>query len=127
MLRHFVNRDAVRVAALSPGGNILAAGGQSHLCLYEFPSAEAIHSLIGHEGNVDALAFSPDSKTIATGGTDKTVRLWNVATGREMLKLTGHSAPIVGLAFSKDGKTLLSVAGSSSGCKAVEVFRWRAP
>jgi len=51
------------------------------------------------------VVFSPDGKTLATRGEDKTVRLWNVLTGQEMLAFpTEHF--IDGLAFAPHGKLL---------------------
>ena len=44
----------------------------------------------GHAMGVDAMAFSPDGKWLASGSVDNTVRLWEVATGREVRALTGH-------------------------------------
>ncbi|MGH9883231.1 MAG: caspase family protein, partial [Pyrinomonadaceae bacterium] len=51
---------------------------------------------------------SGDGKMLASGSFDKTIKLWEVATGRELRTLTGHSESVTSVAFSSDGKTLAS-------------------
>jgi WD40 repeat protein len=56
------------------------------------------------------VAFSPDSRTVAAGGPDGKVRLWDVATGKLKETLEGHGSEVYSVAFSPDGKTLASVS-----------------
>ena len=63
-----------------------------------------------HHGPVMSLTFSPDSKTLATGGADFTVRLWDIATAAEKAILTGHKDLVRCVAFSPDGRTLTSAS-----------------
>lgn len=67
---------------------------------------------------IESVCFASDGKTIALSGGDKTVRLWDVADGRELLVLNGHTNPPHSLAFSADGKRLLSCSYADG------IFEW---
>jgi WD40 repeat protein len=63
---------------------------------------------IGHSSWVTSVAFSPDSKYLASSSYDKTVKLWSVEWQKDVTTLKGHSSHINSIAFSPDGKYLAS-------------------
>lgn len=70
--------------------------------------------LKGHSDTVHQARFSPDGQRIATGSEDKSIRIWDAKTGKELRKLMGHSGPVVDVNFSPDGTKLVSASSDST-------------
>src|SRR5262249_33181590 len=68
----------------------------------------------GHTGAVTAVALSLDHLLAATGGEDKTIRIWDVASGSEERVLTGPAEGVTSLAFSHDGQRLASTSSDGT-------------
>ena len=123
--------DRVNSVALSPDGRLLASGSggligamatgkwDNTVRLRDVATGRELRVLTGHSAQINSVAFSPDGKLLASGSgswsiaqgilsRDNTVRLWDVATGRELRAMTGHSDQVYSLAFSPDGKLLAS-------------------
>jgi WD40 repeat protein len=69
--------------------------------------------LTGHSNRVRCVVFAPDGARLASGSDDKTIRVWNVSTGKSERKFSGHSAWVRSVAFSPDGSRIAS--GSDDG------------
>ncbi|MBC1242311.1 PD40 domain-containing protein, partial [Nostoc sp. 2RC] len=73
-----------------------------------------IKTLTGHSSLVYSVVFSPDGKTLASGSSDKTIKLWDVSTSKAIKTLTGHSSWVNSVVFSPDGKTLASASDDNT-------------
>ena len=80
-----------------------------------------VYTIAGHANWVCAMAISADGKTLASGSSDNTVKLWNLHTGQEIGTLLGHLERVDAVNFSSDGKTL----ASSSSDNTVKLWSWK--
>jgi WD40 repeat protein/serine/threonine protein kinase len=103
-------------AALSPDGQRLAVGGPDSdgmVRVYDVTSGRLLRELEGHV-RVVSVAFSPDGGRLVSAGTDKTVKLWDVATGHEILTLREHTDLVGRVLFSPDGLRLASASSDGT-------------
>ena len=101
-----LGKGSISEITYSPDGNYLAVGGSIGIWIYDARSLKALDLFTGHTESVTSIAFSPDSRTLASSSYDETVRLWDVTTGAHKATLTGHTSWVSSIAFSPDGRTL---------------------
>lgn len=112
--------------AFSPDGQYLAAANwDNNIYLWRMPGGDLWRTLQGsqrpwwdvwkrtntgdgHQNSVNAVAFSPDGKWLASGAFDNTVKLWEMKTGNVHKTLHWHSDWVLDVAFSPDGRVLAS-------------------
>jgi WD40 repeat protein len=108
----------VQHLAFSPDGRYLVTGNGDDFTkvgvrdnttrIWDTSTGQQVRSLPGHSDTGDPIAFSPDSRLLLTGGSDKKAHLWDVATGHEIRSLTGHSEGVDAVAFSPNGRFALT-------------------
>jgi serine/threonine protein kinase len=85
------------------------------LLISNFPSGNFLEkTLTGHSDSVLSVAYSPDGRYLASGSGDNTIKIWEVATGKELRTLTGHSSGVYSVVYSPDGRYLASGGGDNT-------------
>jgi WD40 repeat protein/serine/threonine protein kinase len=130
------HRGPIYAARFSPAGNVVATAGYDGVVMVWDPNkAQSVDialrldgasdppaeetQLLAHRGPVRSLAFAPDGRTLASGGQDNVIVVWDLSAGEPLIQLRGHASHVRSLAFSPDGQQLLS------GGRDAQVKLWR--
>lgn len=104
--------------AFSPDGKELAVGtDRDHaIQIYDPATGKSVRKITGHEGAAIVAVYSKDGKFLASGSKDKTARVWDAATGKELHRFQ-EPEEVVDVALSPDGKLL-----ATKTLKAVRLY-----
>ncbi len=128
--------------AFSPDGRFaLSASGDKTLKLWDVASGKELRTFTGHTSTVSSAAFSPDGRFALSGSCDEEVKkekdifatcikgslkLWEVASGKELRSFAGHTDWVRSVAFSPDGRFALSGSDDKT-LKLWDVSEWTQP
>jgi hypothetical protein len=138
-LSETIARQALGVVDSDPDYSLLLALAAFEECA---PTALAVRALIaalvvspvravlrGHDDGVLAIAWSPDGRRLATGSSDRTVRIWDTSSGSELAVLRGHGDWVRAVVWSPDGRRLATASSDRTvriwdthGCSELAVL-----
>ncbi len=99
--------DWVHDIVFSPNGQLLSTVDGKLMKIWDVKKRKVISELEGDANWIGAIAFSPDSQTFASGGSEGIIKLWSVSDWKEVVNIN-ESSSISDLAFSQDGEYLVS-------------------
>ncbi len=94
-------------------GNSARVASLRTLLRYRLQRARELARVVNHEDGVNGVAFSPDGTQIATASTDKTARVWDIATGNELARVS-HEGAVSAVAFSPDGTQIATASADKT-------------
>jgi serine/threonine protein kinase len=125
------SKNVVRSVGFSPDGQTLLTGSLNQINLWNLKTLQLgcedgtctpTKTISARLGVVNTIAISPDGQTLASGSKDKTIKIWNLKTGKLKETISEVSDEVYSLSFTPDGKTLVS-GGNEDG--SIEIWRSR--
>jgi WD40 repeat protein len=125
----------VRAVAISPDRSMVAAGRSNQIHLFDAKTGEFKTTLVdpdlktadgkpaksAHISLVEAMAYSPDGKTLATGSFQE-LTLWDVEKGTPKQRITGFADRVVAIAYSNDGKFIATGGGAPTEDGEIRIY-----
>lgn len=104
----------VSCTVFSPDGKLIVTASNCTARIWDAKDGKLLHALEGHKAIIDAVAFSPDGKHIATASSDSTAQIWEAETGKALATLRGHVDYVISVGFSPDGKQVVTASNDST-------------
>ncbi|MGA1622435.1 MAG: WD40 repeat domain-containing protein [Synechocystis sp.] len=107
--------------AISQDGSLMAIAAGNNVDLRRVADGERVQSLVGHTEKVSSMAFSPDGKTlVSVSGGDRTVRVWDVESGKLLATLADNIGPTTSVVFTPDGRQFIT--GAIGGDRTIKFW-----
>ncbi|KZS87249.1 WD40 repeat-like protein, partial [Sistotremastrum niveocremeum HHB9708] len=121
-----ISQEKISSVAISPSGEWLAFGAKKlgQLLVWEWQSESYVLKQQGHYFDMNTLSYSADGQTIATGGDDGKVKLWNTTSGFCFVTFSEHTSSVSCVEFAKQGQVLFS-ASLDGTVRAFDLVRYR--
>jgi WD40 repeat protein len=107
--------------AFSSDGRRFLSDSDKTIHVWDVATGAVLSTFKGHPVPPSAAAFSPDGRSILSGGWDETLRLWDAVTGQQVRVLKGVGGHVTSIAFSDDGRSALSAGGWNGTLKLWDV------
>jgi WD40 repeat protein len=118
LVRQLASGDPVAAVALSPDGTRVAIARDSSSPAVQIVSAvdgEQLATLKGHSRPIASVRFSPNGSRVLTASADRTARVWDARSGRELLELHGHFGGVNGATYTNNGGCIVTAGPASAG------------
>jgi WD40 repeat protein len=100
-------------AIASPDGKLLITASDRTISVSDIQNQRDLIRMQGHKDRVTALAITPDGKVLASGGADRAINLWDLATGRLLQRFQAEVA-VAAVSFTQDGAHLNAILADKS-------------
>ncbi|KAF9901683.1 hypothetical protein EC991_005787 [Linnemannia zychae] len=103
--------ELVSAVAFSPSGQQFASASGTTIRIREISTGATVFTLNEHAFSITDLAFSPNGSQLASSSQDKSIRLWDLVSGKQGLIFGGNHSPVMCIAFSPDASSCRLVSG----------------
>ncbi|KAI8085126.1 WD40 repeat-like protein [Halteromyces radiatus] len=121
-----ISQKKISTVAINPSGEWLAFGCATlgQLLVWEWQSETYVLKQQGHHYDMNAVSYSPDGQTMATGGDDGKVKIWNATSGFCFVTFSDHNSSVKAVEFAKQGQVVFS-ASLDGTVRAFDLVRYR--
>lgn len=110
-----ISGDKIKTLAFSRDGTMIAtAGDDLRIKLWDRRTSRRLQTLSGHTGQINRIAFAPRAQILASISSDKTARIWNTVSGKELVPAQKLETPGRAIAFSSSGGSIAFQGAESS-------------